>query len=204
MRRQAEWDAFARGADRPLVLGSTSLAALPRFQRIEVSGRFDAQHQFLLDNRTHNGRAGYEVLTPLQLADGRTLLVDRGWVAFTGYRRILPDIHLQAPAAVSLSGRVDQLPTGGLALGRAAPAAGDVWPKVTSYPSMSELATALGRTPEPRIVLLDPGSGAGYVRDWQPPGLSPVRHWSYAVQWWGFAVTAAALWVILSAKRSPA
>ena len=28
-----------------------------------VVGQFDAEHQFLLDNRTHEGRAGYEVLT---------------------------------------------------------------------------------------------------------------------------------------------
>src|SRR3974390_1575293 len=87
--RAAEWAAFARGADRALP-DPGDLTALPRFQRIRVSGQLDAEHQFLLDNRTHAGRAGYEVLTPLSLADGRVLLVDRGWVAFTGYRARLP------------------------------------------------------------------------------------------------------------------
>ena len=44
----------------------------------------------------------------------------------------------------------------------------------------------------------------GYVRDWQPPGLPPIRHFSYAVQWWGFAVTLVVIWVILSAPKRPA
>jgi hypothetical protein len=42
---------------------------------------------------------------------------------------------------------------------------------------------------ERRIVLLDPGAADGYVRDWQPPGVPPARHWAYAIQWWLFAVT---------------
>ncbi len=44
-------------------------------------------HQFLLDNMTHAGRAGYEVLTPLLLDDGRVLLVNRGWLPLPDGRR---------------------------------------------------------------------------------------------------------------------
>jgi surfeit locus 1 family protein len=201
VHRQAEWDAFARGADAPLPLGAQNLDSLPRFQRISVAGSWDAAHQFLIDNRSHGGLPGYEVLTPLQLSDGRSLLVDRGWVAFTGSRARLPVIRIDQPAPVSLTGRLDNLPAGGLAFGHAAPSNDALWPKVTSFPTLAELSAALGRKVQPWMLLLDPMSPDGFVRDWQPPGLSPLRHWSYAIQWWGFAVTLAIIWGIMSARR---
>jgi len=203
VRRQAQWDAFARGADAPLTLGGGDIGSLSRFRRVALMGRYDGARQFLLDNRTHAGSAGYEVLTPLSLDDGRVLLVDRGWVAFTGSRARLPDVHLRADAPVTVTGRLDDLPSPGLALGRMPPPRDDHWPKVTSYPSMPELADVYGRALEPRMVLLDPGAAYGYVRDWQPPGLPPIRHLSYAIQWWGFAVTLSVIWLVLSAPKVP-
>lgn len=203
MLRQAQWDAFARGADRAVPLAGQSLEALPRFQRIEVTGSIDAEHQFLLDNRTYSGRAGYEILTPLTLEDGRTLLIDRGWVPFTGSRAQLPDVRVPAQQPQTrLTGRIDVLPVGGLALGRAPPPSGSSWPKVTSYPDMAELSQALARKLEPRILLLDRDAPLGYVRDWQPPGLPPARHWSYAIQWWGLAATLAVIWAVLSTRKT--
>jgi surfeit locus 1 family protein len=182
-------------------LAAQDLRSLARFKRIAVSGHWDAAHQFLLDNRSHGGLPGYEVLTPLLLTDNRVLLVDRGWVPFTGSRARLPDIAIAGREPVSLSGRLDNLPVGGLALGHAAPAGDALWPKVTSFPTFAELAAALGHPVEPWMLAQDPGTGAGYVRDWQPPGLPPLRHLSYAIQWWGFAVTLLIIWGIMSARR---
>ena len=212
VHRQQLWDAFARGADAALP-APADLDAPLRFQRVTVTGHYDAAHQFLLDNRIHAGVAGYEVLTPFQLSDGRVLLVDRGWVPFSGYRAKLPDVGFAAGdlalAGTAITGRLDQLPTPGLAQGRAAPSADGSWPKVTSYPDMDQLRTALGPAagaataarPPGRILLLDAGAPDGYVRDWQPPGLPPLRHFSYAIQWWGFTVTAVVLWVIMGLRR---
>jgi surfeit locus 1 family protein len=67
---------------------------------------------------------------------------------------------------------------------------------------MSELSRAMARALEPRIVLLDPNEPDGYVRDWHPAGIQPVRHWSYAIQWWAFAVVAVIFWAVLS-RREP-
>jgi len=200
--RQLQWDAFAHGSSAPRAIGASELRSVPRFQRVAVSGRYDTRRQFLLDNRIHAGRAGYEVLTPLELADGRELMIDRGWVAFTGHRAILPDVHLTASEPRMVAGRLVDVPVGGLVFGRMPPDSGPSWPKVTSYPTMAQLGQALGRSVEQRILLLDPDQPNGYVRDWQPPGLPPVRHWSYAVQWWGFAAALLVIWVILSAPKS--
>jgi surfeit locus 1 family protein len=200
--RQAEWSKFAHGAGDTVALGARSLEQVPRFQRVSVAGRFDPEHQFLLDNRTHNGNPGYEVLTPLERPEGRTVLVDRGWVPFSGSRTHLPDVALQTGGPVTVTGRSDDLPSPGLALGRAPPPKEGGWPKVTSYPSMSELSAAMGKPLEPRIVLLDPSEPNGYVRDWHPPGMQPVRHWSYAIQWWCFAVATVVFWAVIGRRRA--
>jgi len=198
--RAAAATRFAHGADTVLELGTRDPGETPLYQRIGVEGELDAIHQFLLDNRTFEGRAGYEVLTPLRRADAPALLVDRGWVPFTGSRARLPDVTLKADGPVRLTGRVAPLPSPGLASGRAAPAGTGPWPRVTSYPDIGQLAVALDRPLYSHILLLDAAAPFGYVRAWQPPGLPPLRHFSYAVQWWTFAVATLILWVLLSRR----
>ncbi|MGG2474337.1 SURF1 family cytochrome oxidase biogenesis protein, partial [Rhizobium sp. BR5] len=51
------------------------------YRRLRLSGIFDhsrERHFFA----THQGRTGYYVYTPLTLADGRILFVNRGFVPF--------------------------------------------------------------------------------------------------------------------------
>jgi surfeit locus 1 family protein len=210
LERQEAWTRFARGAERVLDLEpregtrerTIDVAALGLYQRVRLRGRLDGAHQFLLDNRTYRGSAGYEVLTPLAREGAPALLVDRGWVPFTGSRARLPQVSLTAQAPVTLTGRIAELPAPGLASGRAAPDPGAPWPKLTSYPSLAELSAALGEPLAPRILLLDPGEPFGFVRDWQPPGLPPLRHFSYAIQWWIFAALALGGWVLLSVRAT--
>lgn len=200
--KEAAWQGFAVSAGPAASLGARKLDDLPRFARIEIEGRYDEAHQFLLDNRTLEGAAGYEVLTPLRLADGRTVLVNRGWVPFSGYRDRLPDISLAGPGLpVTVTGRVDTLPVEGIESGRAPPQAGAAWPKVTTFPHAAELASALGRPIGNRQVLLDPSAPDGYVRHWKAPGVPPERHYSYAVQWWLFAATVAVLYGLLNLHK---
>jgi len=126
---------------------------------------------------------------------------------------------------VMISGRLDELPSAGLAGGRAAPALDGSWPRVTSFPRPQELVAALesdagagteaaagegdragaGTTAlrvEPRILLLDPREPRGYVREWKPGGRGPEQNWSYAIQWWSFAVVLAGLYVGLNLRRT--
>jgi surfeit locus 1 family protein len=201
IEREEQWANFTRGADRLLELATRPLKDVPLFQRVRVSGALDGAHQFLLDNRTWHGRAGYEVLTPLTRVQAPALLVDRGWVPFSGVRSQLPDVALAvADSTVTLTGRIADLPSPGLASGRAAPEPQAPWPKVTSYPDLGQLATALGVALEPRILLLDPQAPFGYVRDWQPPRLPPLRHFAYAIQWWCFSVLALLIWGVASLR----
>jgi len=214
---------FLAGAAAPAVpLGSRSTASLPRYAPLVLSGHYDALHQLLLDNVIVDGHVGYDVLTPLQLDDGRWLLVNRGWVALPrGSRTILPAIGLP-PAPTdglprTLQGRIDDLPAPALAAGRTLPeafpgteaeapdhAAG--WPRRTSYPATADLGAALGVPLEPRQLLLADGQPDGYRRDWRPAsnGFGPERHLAYALQWWGFAALALALFVVMNLETDEA
>ena len=51
-------------------------------------------------------------------------------------------------------------------------------------------------------MLLDPAVPDGYVRDWVVPGATPDRNLGYAVQWFAFAALAAAIWFVLSLRKS--
>src|ERR1700739_1826031 len=124
----AAWTRFARGADALQPLGARAPEDVALYQRVSVTGRFDGRHQFLLDTLSYRGRPGYEVLTPFTRAPGALLLIDRGWVPFTGARARLPDVGLADEASRTVSGRIAELPRAGLASGRAAPNPLDPWP----------------------------------------------------------------------------
>jgi surfeit locus 1 family protein len=170
----------------------------PRFQRVMLRGYYDAEHQFLLDNMSHESVAGVQVLTPLVLDNGKAVLVNRGWLPFGATRQDLPAVEVDGEKR-SVVGRIDELPRPGIWL-KGPEAAG--WPRLVQYPAMAELSAALGRELAPRQVLLDPGVPDGYVRDWVVPGTTPDRHLGYAVQWFAFAALAAAIWFVLSLRKS--
>lgn len=197
--KQSVWAEFLREASAEPLAGR-DIDALPRFSRVRLTGEFRPEHQFLLDNRSHAGRPGYEVLTPF-VSNDRTVLVNRGWVPFTGYRDRLPDITMPSGTEREIVARVEELPAAGLAGGRAAPDANAPWPKLTSFPTADELATSLGKKLPRRILLLDAKASDGYVREWSPPGLPPDRHFSYAIQWWGFATVLLVLYFGLNIRK---
>lgn len=199
--KQTVWAEFQQNSP-PESLGTRKPDSLPRFARIEVEGQFRPDHQFLLDNRSYQGKPGYEVLTPFHIKDVGLILVNRGWVPFSGYRDRLPDIS--QPGSIDtrfISGQLEDLPAAGLASGRAAPEAGASWPKLTSFPTHEELQASLGEKISTRILLLDPKESGGYVRDWHPPGMDPSRHFSYAIQWWGFAAVLLVLYFGLNFRK---
>jgi surfeit locus 1 family protein len=199
--RQAQWDEFARGDAPAVAADAAGLATLPRYTRVRVRGRPDGQRQFLLENISHRGAPGYHVLTVLRLADGGLLLVNRGWLPFSGYREQLPDVRLPADAQqLTLTGRLASLPVAGLASGRSAPAGGG-WPRVASFPTLAQLEASYGAALLPAVLWLDADSGPGYLREWRPGGLSPDRHIGYAVQWWCFALLLLGLFIGLNLKR---
>lgn len=200
--RSAQWATFTAADVTPRDASAAELETLPRFTRVRLHGRFDAAHQVLLENITDGGRNGYYVLTPLALADGTTVLINRGFVASTGYRDRLPAIDIAGDEMRTVVGRTGAMPVAGIAAGRVPPSNEGAWPRLASFPTEADVAAVLPSPPVPGLVLLEEDAdGAGLARNWQPPGLEPARHYSYAVQWWAFAALAVVLFVVLNFRK---
>jgi len=187
--------AFAAGSDRVIEL-PTGLEPIGRYRRVTVGGRYDASRQFLLDNMTHDGVPGVHVLTPLLRDDGTAVIVNRGFVPSGGRRSQLPDLPAGGEPR-RVSGRMDFLPRPAVEL-EAPPSSG--WPRLLSFPRAGDLASALDTPVHPQVLLLDADQPDGYLRDWQPPGMTPEKHVGYAVQWFGLAAAVFVTWFVLSIR----
>src|SRR5262245_20908032 len=57
----------------------------------QARGRYLSDRQLLLDNQSAHGRPGYHVWTPMRLARGGLIIVDRGWVPLNPDPGVLPE-----------------------------------------------------------------------------------------------------------------
>src|SRR5206468_2917660 len=111
--RMDDKEALRAQMDAALRMAPVALARLPegaswsslRYRPVVAAGVYLARSQIFVDNKVHGGRVGYDVVTPLALADGRAVLVNRGWVAQGPSRAALPDVP--APGGtVTVAGRI--------------------------------------------------------------------------------------------------
>ena len=173
------------------------------YRRARASGRYRQDRQYLLDNRTHKGVAGYHVLTPLRLeASNVHVLVNRGWLPVGPDRDRLPDVSVvEQPLAEE--GDVVAPPAAGLALGSSGYDAAR-WPRVVQHVDLERIAEQLDGPLLPFVVRLSPDSEHGYAREWRAAtGLSPARHVGYAVQWFAMATALVALCIWVALRRAP-
>jgi len=170
------------------------------FQKLKATGYFDGDHQVLLENIIIDSRYGYYVITPLVVADDEpVLLVNRGWVErrgddFDAATIAVPDARITVP------GRAGSLPRAGYKMGEAFHPGTD-WPRPAVYPSLNDVAKALGRDVRPFVLLLDPEAEHGFFRQWVPEEMGPGRHFAYALQWFAMGIVLAGLLVWNYRKR---
>ncbi len=187
----ARWNSIQLGAD---------LSELA-YRRVIVSGRFEGARQYLLDNRTRNGVAGFQVLTAFLPRDaGGGVLVNRGWIPLGERRDQLPALPVPS-AELRISGAFDG-PREPLPLLGSSGYEQQQWPKIVQRVELEPMAEQLGISLLPQVVLLDPSAPAGFVREWQPYyGISVERHQAYAFQWFALATALAIIYIVVNLKR---
>jgi len=183
------------------VLASGADPAPATFRRVTASGRYDRVGEILLRNRSLNGEPGSHVLTPLRLADGRSVIVDRGWVPLNltadEEERTRPPVLRSVTIAGVLfpserktvfapsippSGRLTTIPR--VDVERIA--------KQLDYPVLPLYMRLESQTP-PQAGDLPAPPGL--------PDLSEGPHLSYAIQWFIFATIAAATYVAVTRRE---
>lgn len=190
---QAAIDARAK---QPPLAGGAALegdASQLHHRRVVLAGRWSVAHSVFLDNRQMDGRPGFFVVTPLVLADGRAVLVQRGWVA----RDLNDRTRLPALATpvddVRIAGRIAPPPA------RLYDFAGGETGRIRQNLDLDAFAreTGLRFVPQMSVLQTDPPSAADAPlrRDWPAPGSGVAKHHGYAFQWFGLSALIAALYV---------
>ncbi len=194
---QARYAAAEARTARGVSAGSVADPEL--IERARVRGRFDGSRQLLLDNQSHNHKPGYHVLTPLLMEDGSTAIIDRGWVPLPPEGQ-LPDLSVPT-GEVEFEGLWRTFPAPAMRL-EVDNCAGDRWPRIVQYPTIAEFRCLYGEYVADGLVLMDPLAAAGYVREWDRGAeLSPTKNYSYAAQWFAFALTLIAIFIKLNLRR---
>jgi surfeit locus 1 family protein len=153
------------------------------FLRVRLIGRYDGERQFLVDNRTHRGVAGYEVVTRF-VTDSGSFLVNRGWIAAGVTRSELPRLPLPSEP-VTVIGQV--WPDMGTPPVFGTDDWGETWPKRVQrldFHRISELISGA----HPLEVRLEAGQPGALIVSRSTGDFGRARHVGYALQWFGLAV----------------
>jgi surfeit locus 1 family protein len=170
------------GLELPEATLSRSVTDLADYRRALAEGKYDHEHQVIVAGRFVDRAPGVYVLTPLQLDDGLTVLVMRGWIAAPDAEGI--DLSLvDEPGRVTVRGAI--VPPEGGAIWET----GADWPLVVRRLAPADLE---GRFPPPvfeHIVWqLPEPSLPDRPRRVELPPLSDGPHLGYALQWFSFAI----------------
>lgn len=183
----------AQGAPQTISLSELRVADKSlAYTPVRVKGYYATQKTFYLTNQFYHHQLGMHVVTPLVVAKGEMLLVDRGWVPLN---QVLPH-EKPTHQPVSVLGQVKLLKNN---------------PFITTAVDLSIVQGPLRmlqidnillqqmwhQTVLPVVLLLDPKAPGGYGREWVITAMPPARHKGYAVQWFALAVTSIIFYLIL-------
>ena len=193
----------ARGSLPPLpqthLPRSEADAAEQHYRPLQLRGRWLTERTVYLDNRQMGARQGFFVLTPLLLAPGDAVMVQRGWMPrdFNDRGRLMP-LPVQ-PGEVLLAGRLAPPPARLLQL------TGAEQGTIRQNLDLAGYAREIGVPLRPwSVQQLQPTRAAdadarlpddGLLRQWPAVALDVGKHHGYAFQW--FALCALVLGLTL-------
>jgi cytochrome oxidase assembly protein ShyY1 len=193
MGRKAETDTTIHRIERnysatPLTFAAArndfaKLDPADEWSPVTLIGTYDVANQRVVRNRTFNGQPGYEVVVPLRLEGGDTVVVDRGWLPIGNNDPGHPDT-IPEPVAGQVT-VVARLRPAEPALNRGAPAGQLASIDLTAY--QQQLGYPMLTGSYGQLVSESPAAAVnpqGFV----PPTQDDGTHLSYMLQWFAFGV----------------
>ena len=178
-----------------LLTGATLDERAVEFRRVSATGMFRPDEEVVQRNRIQRGLQGLDVLTPLDLGDGLTLLVRRGWVPTT---MDTPPVSDAPPPSglVTITGILERS-VAQPSFGARDPDDGVL--ERIFHPDTARLDRQMSGTLLPVVLRMDalPGADATTLPTApEAPGLDEGSHLSYAAQWHLFALLAVVAYVL--------
>ena len=181
--------------DVTMLASSEAEAARQHHRRVQLRGHWSSAHTVYLDNRQMgSGQPGFYVVTPLLLADGRAVLVQRGWAPRDARDRTrLPPLATPSDE-VAVVGRIAPPPARLFEFDGAEVGA------IRQNLDIDGFARETGLRLAPLSVLQTEASSQppyedGLQRDWPAPSTGVAKHHGYAFQWFGLSALVVILYV---------
>ncbi|MCF6301466.1 MAG: SURF1 family protein [Proteobacteria bacterium] len=184
----------------------TSFEAIPNYLKTKLLGRYDYQLQFLLENKMHQGRIGFHVLTPFYAESiGAWIVVNRGWVESTtvsfpvevtvqsiiGLKSDLPKVGIQLGETVMKNQAIQKIPYFDNNV---------VIPFLKSV--LCEQKQDKNCIITPFMIKLDKSMQQGFIREWKNHMMTAQKHKAYAVQWFSMSLVLVLLYLIFLRKTN--
>ncbi|GBD32769.1 putative SURF1-like protein [bacterium HR33] len=202
-QRRAQNRLYQTRLELPVLALPSAIDSLPLdslgWRRVVAHGVYDFEREVVVVGRSVQGTPAVYVVTPLILAGGRGVLVERGWV-YSPDARAVELSALRESDTAEVEGVLLQP-----ALSRRFEIANSSWPVFVPSDDPAVLAP-LYPYPLLEVVLRRTGPAGGSAGELRPislPELSEGPHLSYAVQWFSFAVIALVGSAILYRRTSP-
>ncbi|MGC5010030.1 SURF1 family protein [Streptosporangium sp. DT93] len=188
---------------RELTSPGGTVSPRDRHRAVTAAGTYDTGASLLVRRRTQDRKVGFYVLTPLTLADGTGVLVNRGWIKAGATADSVPPVPAPPSGEVTVTGRLRPseteessgirdragLPAGQVllidtaAIGRRLP-----YRLLGGYVELTGQSPAVEPAPAP-VPAPEVGGGGGL-------------NLAYSVQWWLFIGIAIVGWAMLIRREA--
>lgn len=196
--KNAQHEQLEQYAKQPAVTLPGTLVKLKDFQyrEVEVIGEYLPEYTIYLDNKIHQGRAGYHVITPLKISNSTLhLVINRGWIATGNDRSILPSV-VEVRGELKVTGIAASPETKTLDVSDKV-VEGRIWDNF----NLQRYQEVTGLAMQPLMLLQKSEEKDGLIRDWSKPDSGASKNIGYAIQWFSLAATAVIIFIVLNVKR---